>query len=185
MVQSYTYDDNGRISSWTCNNKKCSYEYDAIGQLIRVYDEKDTRGGTAGTTWTYVYDNGGNILARKRYAYTEGTLPALPDAVDTWTYNTGWKDKLAKFNGVDLDSDVIGNIIDDGTWTYTWEGRKLTGMSNNSKSISFLYDENGQRIRKAVTENGNTATTEYVVSGKSVTHVIRGTEDLHIFYANG
>ena len=33
--------------------------------------------------------------------------------------------------------------------------------------------------------NGNTLTTEYVVSGKSVTHVIKGTEDLHIFYANG
>ena len=58
-------------------------------------------------------------------------------------------------------------------------------MSNGSKTITFLYDENGQRIRKAVTENGNTVTTEYVVSGKSVTHVIKGTEDLHIFYANG
>ena len=81
MVQSYTYDDNGRISSWTCNNKKCSYEYDAIGQLIRVNDEKDTRGHNTGTTWVYEYDNGGNILARKRYVYMEGMLPALPDAV--------------------------------------------------------------------------------------------------------
>ena len=77
-----------------CNNKKCSYAYDGIGQLIRVNDEKDTRGHSTGTTWVYEYDNGGNILARKRYAYTEGTLPANPDSTDTWTYDAGWKDKL-------------------------------------------------------------------------------------------
>ena len=44
MAQSYAYDVNGRITSWMCNNKVCSYEYDAIGQLIRVNDEKDPRG---------------------------------------------------------------------------------------------------------------------------------------------
>ena len=185
MVQSYTYDDNGRIASWTCNNKKCSYAYDGIGQLIRVNDEKDTRGHSTGTTWVYEYDNGGNILERKKYAYTEGTLPASPISTDTWTYDTGWKDKLIGYNNSTVTSDAIGNITNDGTWAYTWEGRKLTGMTDGSKTISFLYNENGQRIRKAVTENGNTVTTEYVVSGKSVTHVIQGTEDLHIFYANG
>ena len=46
-------------------------------------------------------------------------------------------------------------------------------MLNNS-TASFLYGE-----------NGNTVTIEYVVSGKPVTHVIRATENLHIFYANG
>ena len=61
-------------SKLTCNNKKCSYEYDAIGQLIRVNDEKDTQGHSTGTTWVYEYDNGGNILARKRYVYTDSEV---------------------------------------------------------------------------------------------------------------
>ena len=111
-------------------------------------DEKDTRGGTDGTTWTYEYDNGGNILARKRYAYTEGTLPATPDAVDTWTYDAGWKDKLYTFNNSQIVSDAIGNILSDSTWTYTWEGRKLVGMTDGSKTIyTYVYSLQGDVLR--------------------------------------
>ncbi len=84
-----------------------------------------------------------------------------------------------------LVSDAIGNILSDGTWQYTWQGRKLTGMTDDSKTITFLYDENGQRIKKSVTENGVTTDTFYTVAGKTVTHVRKGTDNLHIFYANG
>ncbi len=195
MVQSYAYDNCGRIISWTCNNKVCSYEYDAIGQLIRVNDEKDPRGGTDGTTWTYEYDNGGNITYRRKYAYMEGALPSAPLETTAYSYAADWKDKLTGYTVTDsnnnttettIGSDSIGNITGDGTWSYTWQaGRRLAGMTKTGTSISYLYDENGQRIRKSVTENGITTDTFYTVAEKSVTHVRKGSDNLHIFYANG
>ena len=195
LAQSYTYDDNGRIASWTCNNQACSYEYDAIGQLIRVNDQKDTRGHSTGTTWTYEYDNGGNITYRRKYAYTEGTLSGEPLETMAYSYAADWKDKLTGYTVTDsgdhtdttvIGSDGIGNITGDGTWSYSWQaGRRLAGMTKTGTSISYLYDENGQRIRKSVTENGVMADTFYTVAGKTVTHVRKGTDNLHIFYANG
>ena len=171
MVQSYAYDNCGRITSWTCNNKACSYEYDAIGQLIRVNDEKDARGHSTGTTWAYEYDNGGNITYRRKYAYTEGTLPDEPLETTAYSYDADRKDKLTGYTVTDsnnnttettISSDSIGNITGDGTWSYTWQaGRRLSGMSRTGTSISYLYDENGQRIKKSVTENGVTTGFRY------------------------
>ena len=49
-----------------------TYAYDALGQLLRVNDQR------AQATWTYEYDLGGNIKEKKRYAYTtDADLNAL------------------------------------------------------------------------------------------------------------
>ncbi len=58
----YDYDDNGNISSVVQDGKTTIYEYDALGQLIRVVDEQEN------ATWVYTYDQGGNILSKKKYA---------------------------------------------------------------------------------------------------------------------
>ena len=44
------------------------YAYDELGQLIRE-DNKD-----ANKSYTYTYDSRGNILEKKTYAFTLGTL---------------------------------------------------------------------------------------------------------------
>ena len=69
---------NGRVMT-------VSYGYDGLGQLIRVNDPSDPRGGTGGTTWTYSYDRGGNILQKDRYPYTTGAL-GTPDDTISYTY---------------------------------------------------------------------------------------------------
>ena len=66
----YAYDNAGNITSEKRSSKYTTYQYDALGQLIRVNDQNDTTIGTTGTTWTYSYDKGGNILSKSRYAYT-------------------------------------------------------------------------------------------------------------------
>ena len=77
-----------------------TYVYDTLGQLTRVNDPKDTRGGTNGTTWVYEYDRGGNITARKRHAYTTGTLGCVQQTI-SYTYgDSNWKDKLTCWQGV-------------------------------------------------------------------------------------
>ena len=93
--------------------------------------------GSSGTTWVYAYDLGGNILSKKAYAYTTGTLGA---AVHTDTYAYGdanWKDKLTAFNGKTITYDAIGNPLKDSTWTYTWgKGRQLQYMVKNDDTVA-------------------------------------------------
>ena len=199
---SYTYDDVGNIASVVQNNKTTAYTYDALGQLIRVDDENDTTSGTAGTTWTYEYDRGGNILEKKRYAYTTGTLGTALETV-TYTYDTTWKDKLIQYSvqvGTDpattytVTSDAIGNPTNDGTWTYTWaRGRQLQVMYKGSfgqpgyDEIAFTYNHEGLRTRKTrmYYSDGDVAysSTEYTLHGKNIVHMTQGSDSLHFFYA--
>lgn len=48
-----------------------SYVYDKLGQLTRVNSVAQNK------TIVYEYDNGGNILSVKEYAYTTGTPSTL------------------------------------------------------------------------------------------------------------
>ena len=200
---SYTYDDVGNIASVVQNNKTTAYTYDALGQLIRVDDENDTTSGTAGTTWTYEYDRGGNILAKKRYAYTTGTLGTALETV-TYTYDTTWKDKLINYNGITIEYDAIGNptkagtktgeVWDPDTWHYTWaRGRQLQVMYKGSfgqpgyDEIAFTYNHEGLRTRKTrmYYSDGDVAysSTEYTLHGKNIVHMTQGSDSLHFFYA--
>ena len=47
-----------------------------------------------------------------------------------------------------LTHDLIGNLVNDGEWNYTWQaGRQLSGMSKAGTAIQFEYDHNGLRTR--------------------------------------
>ena len=185
MNFSYTYDDRGNITSETRNNVTTTYEYDSVGQLIRVNDPNDTTSGTTGTTWVYSYDRGGNILSKTRYAYTTGTLGTALETIPYTYGDSNWKDKLTAYNGNTITYDAIGNPLSDGTWTYTWgAGRQLRQMSRTGMTVQFKYDHNGLRTQKIVTENGVTTTTDYTLHGKLVTEMRRGNDILHFFYDN-
>ena len=86
----YTYDDRGNITSETRNGNITTYEYDALGQLVRVNDPWDNTIAietqdpqNTGTTWIYAYDRGGNILSKTAYAYT---AEEVCTAVRTYLY---------------------------------------------------------------------------------------------------
>ena len=173
----YGYDDNGNIASATLNGKWTGYTYDALGQLIQVNDHSDTRSGASGTTWTYSYDIGGNILQKQRFAYKDTTNP-----LETVTYEYGdanWRDKLTAVNGNAIAYDAIGNPLNDGTWTYTWQnGRQLQKMQKAGVTAEFVYNADGLRVQKTV----NGVATKYTLHGKNVVHMTSGTDELHFFY---
>ena len=173
----YGYDDNGNIASATLNGKWTGYTYDALGQLIQVNDHSDTRSGENGTTWKYTYDLGGNILKKERFAYADTTNP-----LETVTYEYGdanWRDKLTAVNGSTIRYDAIGNPLNDGTWTYTWQnGRQLQKMQKSGVTAEFVYNADGLRVQKTV----NGVVTDYVLHGKNVVHMKRGDDELHFFY---
>ena len=173
----YGYDDNGNIASATMNGKWTGYTYDALGQLIQVNDHSDTRSGENGTTWKYTYDLGGNILKKERFAYNDKTTP-----LETVTYTYGdanWRDKLTAVNGSTICYDAIGNPLNDGTWTYTWQnGRQLQKMQKAGVTVEFVYNADGLRVQKTV----NGVATKYTLHGKNVVHMTSGTDELHFFY---
>ena len=161
-------------------DKYTYYVYDALGQLVRVNDQTDTTAGADGTTWVYEYDFGGNILRKKRYPYQTGELTGEPAAVVNYEYaDTNWKDKVTSIGGKALSYDAIGNIVNDGEWTYSWQaGRQLKSMSKPGTEITYGYDQNGMRISKRV----NGEETSYTLSGAMITHMRVGTKELHFFY---
>ena len=173
----YGYDDNGNIASATLNGKWTGYTYDELGQLIQVNDHSDTRSGENGTTWKYTYDLGGNILKKERFVYNDTTNP-----LETVTYEYGdanWRDKLTAVNGSTIRYDAIGNPLNDGTWTYTWQnGRQLQKMQKSGVTAEFVYNADGLRVQKTV----NGVATKYTLHGKNVVHMTSGTDELHFFY---
>ena len=173
----YGYDDNGNIASATLNGKWTGYTYDALGQLIQVNDHSDTRSGADGTTWKYTYDLGGNILKKERFAYNDTANP-----LETVTYEYGdanWRDKLTAVNGSTIRYDAIGNPLNDGTWTYTWQnGRQLQKMQKAGVTAEFVYNADGLRVQKTV----NGVATKYTLHGKNIVHMTSGTDELHFFY---
>ncbi|MFQ7074065.1 MAG: DNRLRE domain-containing protein [Christensenellales bacterium] len=173
----YGYDDNGNIASATLNGKWTGYTYDALGQLVQVNDHSDTRSGENGTTWKYTYDLGGNILKKERFAYADTTTP-----LETVTYTYGdanWRDKLTAVNGSTIRYDAIGNPLNDGTWTCTWQnGRQLQKMQKSGVTAEFVYNADGLRVQKTV----NGVVTKYTLHGKNIVHMISGADELHFFY---
>ena len=121
----------------------------------------------------YNYDRGGNILSKVKYAYTTG---AVGTAVETIPYvygDSNWKDKLTSYNGQTITYDAIGNPLNDGTWTYTWQaGRQLKQMSAEGTSVSFKYDHNGMRVQKVVEQSWYPEITNYTYHGKILTHMM-------------
>ena len=90
-----------------------------------------------------------------------------------------WKDKLTRYNGVDIAYDAIGNPIQDGVWTYTWEnGRQLRRMACDATIAEFVYNAEGLRVQKTV----NGVTTNYTLHGKSIVHMTKGNAELHFWY---
>ena len=79
--------------------------------------------------------------------------------------------------------DAIDNPLNDGTWTYTWEkGRQLRQMSKAGMTVESACDHSGLRMQKKVTSGSTVTTTEHTLHGRLITHLTRGSDELHFFY---
>ena len=165
----YTYDDNGNIVSISDGSNSTTYEYDSANQLVRENNQ------AGGYTYTWTYNNAGNIQNRKEYAYTTETLGTATDTI-SYTYGvSAWGDLLTEYDGTTYSYDTIGNLTSDGYYTYTWEhGRELAGMSAMMESWSFEYDANGMRTRRA----GRVSTYDYVYNGSQLVKLMADYESL-------
>ncbi len=161
----YEYDKQNKISAEKTLNAdgtttdKYSYEYDKLGQLVRFNNAVENN------TYTYTYDNNGNILTKSEYAYTTGDLGTATNTT-TYGYDTQWKDKLTTVGDKTIVYDNIGNPTSYLGATLTWEGRQLKSYEDDEYIINYEYDENGMRYRTVgvdkTSEENTTTTIDYV-----------------------
>ena len=170
----YGYDSAVNIALLRMGGKTTTYRYNALQQLVRENNQ------AARKTWLYTYDAGGNILTKKEYAYTTGTVGTVQKTINYTYGNNQWKDLLTAYNGKTISSDAVGNMTSDGTWTYTWEhGKQLAGQSKSGTTISYAYGADGMRLKKTV---GSTTYT-YAYNGSLLTNVASSAgQNVHIRY---
>ena len=89
-----------------------------------------------------------------------------------------WGDLLTAYNGTAITHDGIGNPLNDGTWSYSWDGRQLNSMTDGTTTWSYEYDFDGLRTERS---NGST-TYEYVYSGSSLVQMTVGSNILRFAY---
>ena len=137
----YSYDNMGNISAIYDNGKlKCRYEYDALNRLTRE-DNK-----LFGKTWTYFYDDNGNIIEKRTYSYTLCDTSDLEEKSYTYDENlySTVGDRVERVNGYFVTYDNIGRVSQYKLMDCTWNRGKLVGLGSNS----FAYDYKGRRISK-------------------------------------
>ena len=196
----YTYDAVGNITE-ICQKRgstelaKRTYKYDKLGQLSRE-DVYIAESASSSFTMEYIYDNSGNILYKRKYAYTTATsLLGLSYTEIAYSYREdydyeadenieAWNDILESYNGIPILYDEIGNPIqiieyDDGSdyvngYRLEWEGRQLIAYhygEGYSGDVDEYYDTiefkyNADGIRTQKIING--LKHEYVTSGSQI-----------------
>jgi len=136
-------------------------------------------------TFTYKYDASGNILLKREYAYTTGSLDQQTIVHTTsYGYDSNWKDKLTTetLDGVlqnTITYDASGNQTAYNGWSYSWQGgHQLKNMSQTGTSIDYKYNSDGIRISKTV----NNVETDYTVIGSKITRQSTNGNNIYYFY---
>lgn len=109
-----------------------TYEYDEANQLVRenlYYGD----GNTENVTYTYQYDDWGNILNKKKYAYTTDTLGAVVETIAYGYNDSQWGDRLTSFNNQTITYDAMGNPESYLGKTLSWEGKQLTSVTDGTQ----------------------------------------------------
>lgn len=154
----YKYDKNYNIIEKTNEFGTVNYVYDDKGQLIRVNDS------IIGKSYTYEYDERGNITAKNEYEYNTNNFGSMHNSI-TYHYDAVWQDKLIIFGNNDIVYDEIGNPTSYKGWNFEWEkGRQLKSASNNNYNIAYTYDDYGLRTNK----NVNGELTEFTYIDKKI-----------------
>ena len=172
----YEYDANGNITHIQQGDTHLYYQYDALNQLVREDNS------ILNKSITYTYDDRGNMLNKTEYAYVAngGTLGAAADTI-TYGYESeyqAWADQLTSYDGEAIRYDASGNPTTYRGYTMAWQGRRLTGATNGTNTISYSYDENGIRTQKTV----NGTVTNYNYHGSALISQVTGNDTLLFSY---
>ncbi len=175
----YCYDKNGNILTVSEDGVVAvQYTYDSLDELVRVDDLY------AQSTLCYTYDNAGNIMSVKEYAYTNGDIQTEPVNSVTYGYDEEWKDLLVSYDGENITYDEIGNPLTyRNSMSMTWDrGRMLSKITKEDDSyIKYSYDSDGIRTSKTYSDGTQVS---YDLTGSRILSETRTSDNVNttIYY---
>jgi RHS repeat-associated protein len=178
----YRYGDDGLLESIGQGDTRAAVSHDAAGRVERLDLPNDVT-----TTYEYdgrgllsrlAYDVDGDSFFDHRYRYDPtGRRSGLsgerltidpPSPRAAARYGPGNEltelGTEAESDEGPLDYDDAGNLVDDGTNTYTWDARGRLVAIDGEVEARFSYDPFGRRTQKTV----DGSTTSYVFDGHNV-----------------
>ena len=179
----YEYDQNGNITriSDDSGNLRNEYTYDELGRLtseINIPTGSQSSKAVVGEKIEYLYSKDGNIYQRNFYKVQalqgKTYVDAKANRSDSFGFsNTEWSDQLssARINGkgFNFTYDKIGIPLSyRDSMVMTWQnGRQLKSIKvDDTTTLEFTYDINGQRQSKVEKKNGAAVhTTKYYYDG--------------------
>lgn len=153
---SYTYDNANRLTQIAQGTSTVGFGHDTINR-------RSTLTLSNGVNMSYTYDNNSRVtgitykfntttLGNLTYSYDSlgrRTLVAgsfsqtrLPGAVTSASYDAA--NELTNWNGTAISYDLNGNMLSDGTNTFSWNARNQVATLN---SVSLQYDGFGRRTK--------------------------------------
>jgi len=127
------------------------FNYDAFNRVVGANQNSGQ------SVYNYVYDRVGN-----RWQQNGPHTMVLAFSGNTTTNNN-------RADGYSYD--LAGNLLNDGSTTYTYDAESRISTANNGGSglSSYLYDSNGRRVRKTVA--GASVDFLYDLAGNEITEV--------------
>jgi RHS repeat-associated protein len=125
------------------------YQYDALSQLTQVWYGADATDPAAIITYdrlqTYTLDPLGNRLEVQENGTNTTYLP------NNGQHLTNPMHRYEQVDGTTLDYDLTGNLLTDGTNTYTYDiFHRQISMTDLDSTAEYIYDALGRRVAKIV-----------------------------------
>lgn len=130
-VKTYTYDAAGRITQMVEGSKTQTAAYDLLDRLTQYSGNNKTQ--------SYQYDANGNRLKQ-----------VWNGVVTDYTMNTNQLfDASTATTYINYSYDPAGNLLSDGTYTYTYNGAgRLASAKKGSATSNYKVNALGQRVSK-------------------------------------
>jgi RHS repeat-associated protein len=177
----YAYDANGNVlhlinfAPNTTVNSRFDYTYDPLGRRTTMT--------TLDGSWTYAYDGTGQ-LTRAIFASTNPAIPNQDlkynyDAVGNRTstvengvttiYVSNNLNEYTSVGGVTQVYDADGNLVSDGTTTYTYDVLdRLIDVAKANSTTDYAYDSLGNRTSESI----NGVVTNYLIDPTGIRNVV-------------
>lgn len=187
-IATMVYNAAGLESSETRGGVATTFGYDGIGRLSSLSD--DLPGGTTGditTTLSYNYAN--QLISRTR----TNTSYAWPGYVNvSRPYTANGLNQYSTAGGATFAYDANGNLVSDGTISYTYDAENRMVATTYGSGATLLYDPLGRyygsiqgSVTKTVLYDGDQRIAEYDGATLSKRNVLGAGEDNPLFWYEG
>jgi len=141
LTVAFSYDPAGRRTSLTLpNGVTAGYGYDQASELTTIQYQSPS---AALGNLAYTYD-----LAGRRTGVTGSFARTnLPNPVTGAQYDVN--NQLTQWGSASPTYDNNGNLLNDGTNSYSWNSRNQVASVNGGSAV-FVYDSFGRRVAKSI-----------------------------------